>query len=146
MDRDKQVGPMLTRQLHAFAQADEIITGAGKHGPHSRLGVDLALQAARDLQGDLLLLGLVARTAGPGVVAAVTGVNRHHNVTCATQILGGLGHPRLAGGLDRVQIDHQPVPITCVRFQCEGLGTHCAREIKHDPQASILTWRMTNTA
>ena len=76
----------------------------------------------------------------------MTRIDRHHDVARALDVSGRLGHPRHAGGLDRVQIHHQSMPITRVRFQQKGLGPDRLPEVEHHPQSAIRPWGVAQTA
>ncbi len=70
------------RSLHAIAQLNEIISIACEHRVQAGLTIDARSQRARDRERHDLLLR-AGRAGGAGIVAAVAGVHRDHDIAFA---------------------------------------------------------------
>ena len=65
VDRNEQVGALLAGDFGAFAQRNEVVTGAGQLGAEALFRVDLALQLLGNLQHDVFFM-LAARAGSTG--------------------------------------------------------------------------------
>src|SRR5690554_806412 len=74
---NEQIGLCFARAFRPLAQIDELVTVAHHDRPHAWLGPDQPFKLARDRQHLVFLISSVW-TYGPGVLAAVTGIDDNH--------------------------------------------------------------------
>ena len=101
VDRDEQVRLHAPRLGHALAESDEVVAVAREHHAHAALSVDQPLDASRDRQRDMLLVGAAAADRAR-VLAAMAGIDRHGDE--ARHVVAAPAHLQLGcRGLERLR-------------------------------------------
>ena len=135
MDRDKQICPMLTSQLHSFTKTQIVVPFADHYRAHPLLFLYQGFQFAGYGQHHGLFVG-TALSLGTGILTSVTGVHRDDDLpqTSVCDRLDDLLSFVGAVLLGAIKIDHQPVTILPIGFQYETSRFHLLLEIQHHPQ------------
>jgi len=156
MNGHKQISPFLAGNLGTSAQRNEIIAGTHQFATEALLLAELALQLAGNGQGYMLLIDFFVRADGPGVLAAMAGIDGDDDVALATRrrrqarrrLRRRDGQAGLHGGqvtrrFAIKQIDDQAMPVLLIGLQCEALRRNPRTEVKHHAQ---LTGRALRSA
>lgn len=98
VNRDKEIGVLLTCDVRTPHDGNEIIAVARQHGPELRIGIQQRAELTRNRYGHILLFRAV-RTNGSRILAAVAGVNGDNHFIVAgngtrrrTRYATGAGH------------------------------------------------------
>ena len=137
MNRDEHVRFRETRAADTVTQNQEFIAIACQDRTHSRLAVDALREGSRDRQHYVFFpRAAVANRAG--ILAAVAGIDRHHNVAAAVD--------RSVGGTNdfRSRVDFQPAlaprPPTCAADASPRVTTSCRPPDARCLQPNTARW------
>ncbi len=142
VDGNEEVRLGTARDDHALAQGNEDVAAACQDGPHAALLIDSLRQQTGDCERDVLLFGAAAAD-GAGVLAAMSGIDRHDDVTagidgCVQRTnrcwngVGnrGAGRCRITEGQDELGAPHPRI---------RPVGVHAAggTQHEHQPQRAV---------
>ena len=143
MQRNKNIGLGLARLLDAIAQRYESIALACQNRAVSRGAVNQVFHFLGHRKRNVFFTrAFLADSAG--VTAAMTGIERDHELLLAllALLLTGLDRRRAEPG--GMQIDHQPMTGFAVGLELEAARADLALQIEHHAQAAVILARRTD--
>ena len=143
MDGNEEIGLVLTRDVHALAQGDVVVSGAHQHALHARLGVHLLFRRARDGEDHVLFAASPWHRWRPGssppwpASMAIT-MSRGLPAAVASSVISGRAPADCPPVPLLSQVHHQAVPVLIVGRQQEALVVDRLLQVEDHPQIRAL--------